>query len=172
VEDHGCGITEEQIGNLFVDFGNLREHQGANPSGRGLGLSICKSIIKSMGGEIRVESKPDIGTSFIMSISLKTADFEEEAEENTSSYRKRQQMDEDGQLSQNRAVERKMKLLIVNDEEFLIVGYEEALKIHFDVETARNGLEAVNLVKSHPSDHFDVVVLDINMPIMNGFDAC
>ena len=50
IQDFGCGIPEEDIGKLFVDFGNLAVHAQANPTGRGLGLSICKAIVEAMDG--------------------------------------------------------------------------------------------------------------------------
>jgi signal transduction histidine kinase len=56
VQDFGCGIPEDKLDSIFVNFGNLAEHQNANPTGRGLGLSICKAIIEQMGGHVHVES--------------------------------------------------------------------------------------------------------------------
>ncbi len=56
---------------MFVNFGTLDEHRGSNPQGRGLGLTICKSIIEKMGGRIRVESILGQGTSFIMTLRAK-----------------------------------------------------------------------------------------------------
>jgi K+-sensing histidine kinase KdpD len=46
VQDFGCGIPEDKLDSIFINFGNLAEHQNANPTGRGLGLSICKSIVE------------------------------------------------------------------------------------------------------------------------------
>ena len=57
VQDYGYGIPDDKIDAIFMNFGNLAEHQNANPTGRGLGLSICKSIVQNMGGRIFVESK-------------------------------------------------------------------------------------------------------------------
>ena len=62
--DSGEGISEEGIKNLFMDFGNLQEHQKTNARGTGLGLSICKQIIEKMGGNIKVSSEPGKGTTF------------------------------------------------------------------------------------------------------------
>jgi len=64
VQDQGCGIPEDKIDAIFMNFGNLAEHRDANPSGRGLGLSICKSIVQNMGGRIFVESKVGEGSIF------------------------------------------------------------------------------------------------------------
>jgi signal transduction histidine kinase len=56
IQDFGCGISPGKLDSIFVNFGNLEEHRKANPAGRGLGLSICKSIVENMGGNIQVES--------------------------------------------------------------------------------------------------------------------
>jgi len=56
IKDFGCGISQSQLDNLFINFSNLDEHRSKNPTGRGLGLSICKMIIEQMGGTVRVES--------------------------------------------------------------------------------------------------------------------
>jgi CheY-like chemotaxis protein len=63
-------------------------------------------------------------------------------------------------------------MLFVNDDPFLLFTYNEQLKDDFIVESAENGLQALQMVCSHPSDYYDVIVLDINMPIMDGFEAC
>jgi signal transduction histidine kinase len=64
VQDFGCGIPSDKLDSLFINFGTLAEHQKNNPSGRGLGLSICKSIVEKMGGNVSVESVVGEGTKF------------------------------------------------------------------------------------------------------------
>ena len=63
-------------------------------------------------------------------------------------------------------------MLLVNDEPFLLHNISTNLENDFDVKTAENGLIALRLVMSQPLDYFDVILLDINMPVMNGFEAC
>ena len=63
--------------------------------------------------------------------------------------------------------------LLANDNPFLLEGYKLGLSPHFDeMVTAQNGQEAVDLVTSHPRTHFSAIVLDIEMPVMNGMEAC
>lgn len=57
ITDSGCGISEENISKLFMNFSKLEEHAKMNERGTGLGLSICKSLITLMGGSVEVESK-------------------------------------------------------------------------------------------------------------------
>ena len=63
-------------------------------------------------------------------------------------------------------------VLLVNDEMFLLVGYSEQMKNIFTVITAENGLQALQEVSLHDRNFFDAIILDINMPIMDGFKAC
>lgn len=65
-----------------------------------------------------------------------------------------------------------VRILLVNDEIFLLNGYEGTLEEHFEVLTAENGMQALQIVSSNPPEYFDAIILDINMPIMDGFEAC
>ena len=65
----------------------------------------------------------------------------------------------------------KYRLLFVNDDPFLLFTYSEQLKEDFIVEKAENGMQAVQMVCSQSQNYYDVIVLDINMPIMDGFEA-
>lgn len=69
VEDNGPGISEENLGKLFVNFGTLSEHEQNNPQGTGLGLSICKLLAHKMNGSVYAESELGRGTSFIFTFS-------------------------------------------------------------------------------------------------------
>jgi len=62
------GIPEEKLNNLFINFSCLKDSQGLNKNGVGLGLSICKSIIEQMGGSVTVQSKKGEGTKFTVSL--------------------------------------------------------------------------------------------------------
>ena len=71
VQDFGCGIPEDKLDSIFINFGNLAEHQNANPTGRGLGLSICKSIVEQMGGSVNVVSDVGVGSSFNLTFKVR-----------------------------------------------------------------------------------------------------
>ena len=64
------------------------------------------------------------------------------------------------------------KILLVNDEEYLLSVYSALLQKHFTVTMAKNGLQALHIVSAFPLDHFSAVILDINMPVMDGYRAC
>jgi two-component system, sensor histidine kinase and response regulator len=63
-------------------------------------------------------------------------------------------------------------LLIANDDPFSLLAYIEQLGAHFDVDSAENGMQAVELVKRQPPDFYHAIILDLNMPIMDGYEAC
>ena len=69
IQDFGCGIPPDKLDDLFINFNNLEQHRKKNPSGRGLGLSICKMIVESMGGTVKVQS--EVGKGSIFSIIFK-----------------------------------------------------------------------------------------------------
>jgi signal transduction histidine kinase len=68
VKDTGCGISEQGLKKLFIDFSKLDENSKRNAQGTGLGLSICKNIIEQMGGSVNVQSKVNEGTEFIINM--------------------------------------------------------------------------------------------------------
>jgi len=64
VQDFGCGMSQENVNKLFLDFSKLEDNSGMNKHGVGLGLSICKNLIEQMGGKVNVDSKINQGTTF------------------------------------------------------------------------------------------------------------
>jgi signal transduction histidine kinase len=70
IQDFGAGIPADKLDKLFVNFGTLNEHQKINQAGRGLGLSICKSIVEQMGGAVTVTSQENKGSIFAISFKV------------------------------------------------------------------------------------------------------
>lgn len=168
IQDFGCGISPENLGGLFINFNNLEEHRQSNKSGRGLGLSICKMIVEQMGGSVEVRSKLGHGSTFMVTFKamckIPDVSLLQVPEPNIQKQPAKQV-----QMSEN---VHEHRVLIANDEPFLLFGYENVLVDHFEVETAQNGYQALQMVSSSPPDYYDAVILDINMPIMDGFEAC
>lgn len=65
------GIPADKLDSLFINFCKISEHRKKNPNGVGLGLSICKDLLQSMGGSVRVESTVGVGTKFIITFKAK-----------------------------------------------------------------------------------------------------
>ncbi|MDH5719904.1 MAG: ATP-binding protein [Spirochaetia bacterium] len=158
VEDTGKGIPEDEMETIFLPFEQTKNQNHAEYGGTGLGLSIIKKIIEQMGGNINVYSSLDKGSRF--TVTLKNIEI--------SSLL----TDEDGEkslVSENILFKEPGKILIVDD----IKANRNLLKAFlsgrgFTVIEAENGREAINIVENKPPD---LILLDINMPVLNGYDT-
>jgi signal transduction histidine kinase/ActR/RegA family two-component response regulator len=156
VEDTGIGISENDQVKIFQDFEQVENTYVKTQEGTGLGLAITKKIIEAMQGSITVTSTENIGTTFQVILPFEKGD----------SLTKRTSYN-----SQNdKVVLRDIgKVLIAEDNnvnQIVISSFLKKLKI--DHEIVENGELAVEKVKAH---NYDLVLMDISMPVMNGFDA-
>ena len=154
VADTGIGITEQQIEQLFERFTQADASVSRQYGGTGLGLAICKRTVELMGGTIGATSVPGQGSTFWFELVLPCTDaLEDEAEAEP----------------ENLELEEPLRLLVVED---VAVNREliMALLRPFDVaiETAENGEQAVAKVQDQA---FDLVLMDVQMPVMDGLSA-
>ena len=157
VKDTGMGMTPEFAKKVFAAY--ERDRTVSNIQGTGLGMSITKSIVELMGGTIDVETELGKGTEFIVKVDFPIVDEPEEVEvEKTDSA---QEIDFS-----------KIKLLLVEDNE---VNREIALLIltefGFSLDTAENGKIAYEKVAASKPGDYDCVLMDVQMPVMNGYEA-
>ena len=162
VRDTGIGMSREFSEKMFTAFERERTSTVSGIQGTGLGLAITKSIIDLMHGDIEVNTAPGKGTEMIIRLDLKTATEEE--------YRKETGT---GEPAQAGSVDfSKCRLLLVEDNELNLDIAEVVLtQAGFKVETARNGKEALDIVASSEPGYFDAVLMDIQMPVMGGYEA-
>ncbi len=157
VKDTGMGMTPEFAKKVFAAY--ERDRTVSNIQGTGLGMSITKSIVELMGGTIEVQTELGKGTEFIVKVDFPIVDEPEEVEvEQTETA---QEIDFS-----------KIKLLLVEDNE---VNREIASLIltefGFQLDTAENGEIAVKKVSNSKPGDFDAVLMDVQMPVMNGYEA-
>ena len=163
IVDSGIGMTEEFAAKVFEAFERERTSTVSGIQGTGLGMAITKSIIDLMGGTIEVKSSPGEGTEFVINLSfeLQEEGGAEEAEEK-----------ENGTEVKHSADFSNKRLLLTEDIE---INREIAMiilkNLKFTVETAENGQEAVNMVAASKAGYYDAVLMDIQMPVMDGYDA-
>lgn len=151
VRDTGSGIPAENLGSVFDRFVRLDK----NVKGTGLGLSICSTIVEKLGGEIGVESEGGQGSTFWFTVPRSSG--EEISEEQPS-----------GEPVVEQPVAAKPKVLVADDTYSNYKLFEAMLKNDFEVMHADNGQQAVDMFSvSKP----DIVLMDINMPVMNGYQA-
>ena len=159
VKDSGIGMTPEFAAKVFEAFERERTSTVSKIQGTGLGMAITKSIVDLMNGEIKVITAPGEGTEFVINVAFKlsTELHEETVEEAVNAA----QVDFTD-----------VKLLLVDDIE---VNREIAKMLleseGFIVDTASDGKDAVEKVAAAKVGDYDAVLMDIQMPIMNGYEA-
>ena len=162
VKDTGIGMSPEYAATVFEAFTRERTAEVAGIQGTGLGMAITKSFVDMMGGTIDVITEKDKGTEFVIHVGFPLA--EELPEEEAAA--------EEGGFPAGDADFAKMRILLVEDN---AINREIAMMIlgelGFQVETAENGKIAVDKVAGSEPGHFDGVLMDIQMPVMNGYDA-
>ena len=160
VEDSGIGIAEKDISKLFHEFEQLENHLTKQHQGTGLGLFICKNIIESMDGRMWVNSTKGSGSSFFFSMpatkALKSV-LPDPATDTTGKV----MLDGHG-----------ARVLVVDDTE---INVEVAVKLLNDInivcDTAPDGLAAVQACKNKAPDYYQFILMDIHMPVMDGYTA-
>jgi len=159
VKDTGIGIAPEEQENIFKSFVQINSPD-YKPlySGTGLGLSISKSIIEAMGGVIKLKSELNKGSDFYFTLNFPKADKKEQ----TLSILNNPKED----LSFLKG-----KTILLAEDNPISMMYTQKLLEKYDIKLVKaiNGLEAVNFVKN--LSHIDLVLLDLEMPIMTGFEA-
>ena len=157
VVDSGVGIKEEYLSRIFTPFTQQDSSISVKYGGTGLGLSFCQKVLALMGSRIEVESKQNVGSKFYFDLELNEIIIRQEVKE-----------EEINGLE---------KLKNITDAHILIVDDSEdninLLKLYFkpykfNVDYAYNGKQAADMFNVKD---YDVVVMDVQMPVMNGYDA-
>ena len=158
VSDNGIGISKEYVPYIFDAFTRERSSSESGIIGTGLGLRIVKSFVDLMNGDISVKSEPGKGTCFTVEISCRKVPEEElqqqmeEQPENVSLAGRRLLLAEDNGLNAEIA------MTILQDADA-------------EVELAADGKIAVDKLKDVPVGYYDAILMDIQMPNMNGYEA-
>jgi CheY-like chemotaxis protein len=164
IRDNGLGIPKEKIESLTEPFVQLDGSNTREFEGTGLGLAISKKLVELMGGELQIKSKVGEGSEFIFSV-FGTAISDHEDSGQLRLYDEEESEVELGDLAERYP----LNILLVEDNNtnltFMLMLMEQ---LGYEVKIARNGLEAIESVKSND---FDLILMDIQMPKMNGLDA-
>ncbi len=163
VRDNGIGMSKEFAEKVFEAFERERTSAVNDIEGTGLGLAITRNLVLLMGGTIEVDSAPGEGTEFIVNVPFTLSDRESVESNKTSGSHPGEQTETDFSG---------FRLLLTDDNE---VNREIAVTllaaIGFTVETAVNGREAVDMVAASEAGYYDLILMDIQMPVMNGYEA-
>ena len=159
-EDTGIGMSEEYLPHIYEEFS--REHSTTENKvpGTGLGLPIIKSMIELMGGSIQVESRQGIGTKFTIDLSFDIA-LKEEVYGSEDTI----------ESSAIHTIKGKRILLVEDNELNAEIAKTVLEDIGALITRAENGQQALELFKEKPAGTFDVILMDLMMPVMDGYTA-
>ena len=162
VSDTGIGLSQKEQSNLFTPFSQADGSITRKYGGTGLGLSISKQLVELLGGRIWVESKENIGSEFIFEIELE--------EKRTSLFSDKKELIQ-YPLSIDIKTLKGSNILLAEDDSInqeIVLGILEHSAIQVDI--ANNGKEAVEKYAKDP-DRYELILMDLQMPVMNGYEA-
>jgi len=166
VKDSGIGMNEEQQKMLFQSFSQADTSITRRFGGSGLGLVISQKFVELMGGKITCKSAPDLGSEFFFTLSFEIATSGKCSETSISSPTKKtllQRLSEAAESLEN------VRVLLVEDTPLNQQVASEFLRnAKLDVTVADNGKDALALLEYN---RFDVILMDVQMPVMDGFEA-
>lgn len=163
VEDNGQGLSERTMKNLFKRFydGDFRKF---NTSGTGIGLSLVNDLVKLHKGTIDVDNRPGSGVKFTVTIPITMSHYtEEECDEILAS-------NPNPPTTVSSAQEKPLyRILVVEDNPDLNFVLRNMLARHYEVFSAGNGVEAMEIIRK---ENIDLIVSDVMMPEMDGYELC
>lgn len=163
ITDTGIGMSEEYLPHIFEAF--TREHSSTvdKVEGTGLGLPIVKSLVELMKGTISVDSSLNHGTKTVIELEFKIAD-KEKIQDSSNADKTEGTFDEDKMKG--------LRILLAEDNDLNAEIAMTVLSEHgFITERAENGQVCVQMLIDKPQDYYDVVLMDIQMPVMDGYEA-
>lgn len=167
IKDQGIGMAPEFLEKIFEPYAREDNFTIHHFQGNGLGMAITKSIVDQMGGEIEVKSEIGKGTEFFIRLEIERGNLKHQEGEKELDYHEPKK---DIFTEEKPFLGR--KILLVEDSEMNIEVSSEILKwFGFIVDVAENGQIAVDKLKDASADTYDIVLMDLQMPVLNGYDA-
>lgn len=163
VKDSGIGMSREFAAHIFEPFEREQRAGGSQIPGTGLGTTILKGIVDRMGGTIEVKTEQGEGTEFIIQLTLPVRPFAEKEEKLPEP--------ENGEENHVESLAGKRLLLVEDNELNREIAWELLREYGFQIDTADNGQEALEKVVHSGSEGYDLILMDIQMPVMDGYEA-
>ncbi|MBU5479472.1 transporter substrate-binding domain-containing protein, partial [Eubacterium sp. MSJ-13] len=158
IKDYGCGMSKEFQEKMFIPFEQEYNEFTNNVQGTGLGLAIVKNLVDIMGGTIKCESEPDKGTTFIIEFDREIHSIEE--------------VEESLEQKADESILEGKNILLAEDNDINAMVAVEILKAHgMNVERAKDGQEAVDKYLQSEPKQYDLILMDVRMPKLDGMQA-
>ena len=159
VDDNGIGMSQEFLEHIFEPFERERTSTVSKVEGSGIGMGIVKKLVGLMGGTVEVESKIGVGSTFTVTIPCRIASEEEtQAKRETAPSGKKSL--------------RGVKILLAEDNDLNAEIAAELLQEEgCTVDHAKDGVECVDMLEKAADGTYQLILMDIQMPVMNGYDA-
>lgn len=164
--DNGMGMSKEFLEKLFEPFSREESSRVNKIEGTGLGMAIARSIARKMNGDIIVESELGKGSRFTVQLSLKLGN--QVAPDQKSEEAQELEM---VQALNKEALAEKRLLLVEDNELNREIAVELISQTGVSVDSAENGQEALACFEKMPENHYDMIFMDIQMPVMDGYEA-
>ena len=159
ISDNGLGMSHAFLEHIYDEFAREQSSTQSGVMGTGLGMAIVKRLADMMGAEIDIQSEIGLGTTVHVRTQFKIA-----TENDVDPVAVNTAYDED--------CLKEKRILLVEDNEFNREIAQDLLHDHqMIVEVAENGLEAVTKVRDHAPDYYDCILMDVQMPVMDGYEA-
>ena len=159
ITDNGIGMSEEFQKHIFDAFERERNSTASHIEGSGIGMGITKKLIELMNGTIEVKSKQGEGSSFTVTVPCRKALKEDTLEKKNTNLH-------------NKNCLNGIRILLVEDNEINIeIARELLTEEGCIVETANDGVACIDMIEKADADYYKLILMDIQMPVMNGYDA-
>ena len=159
ITDNGIGMSEEFQKHIFEIFERERNSTASHIEGSGIGMGITKKLVELMDGTIEVKSRQGEGSTFTVTVPCRKASEEDSLVKKNSNLR-------------NRNCLKGVRILLVEDNE---INTEIATELLTEegcvVETANDGVACIDMIEKADADYYRMILMDIQMPVMNGYDA-
>ena len=159
ITDNGIGMSEEFQKHIFETFERERNTTFSHIDGSGIGMGITKKLVELMDGTIEVKSKQGEGSTFTVTIPCRKASKEDSLVQKNSNL-------------SNKNCLNGVRILLVEDNE---INTEIARELLTEegciVETANDGVACIDMIEKADADYYKLILMDIQMPVMNGYDA-
>lgn len=158
IADTGIGMKPDYLKHIFEPFSRADDSRISKITGTGLGMTIVQNLVSMMGGDIRAESEYGKGTRFTITLCL------------TKRYSSPPQTAQAPLVPEEQLPS--LRILLAEDNELnRQIACEMLTMLGARVDVAADGRQAVEAVRTHPPDYYDMVFMDIQMPVLNGYDA-